>query len=515
MSMKKNIAKKSLVLVSLLLIGKFLAFIRGPVIASLFGADYKTDAFFGALTIATMLFAFIAPTITASIIPYFIHEQKKENENKVWQKITAMLILFTVTLVVLAAFLFVAAPFVVKVFSPGYSEQTKELMVKLVRILSPLIILMPLQFFVTALLNAQKRFYLPGLLPTLSNALILIVIFAFYEAWGINSVAWGVLLGAILQFVLIVTAIYPKLRFSKEMFYSLKSALLQIAKIGTPVFIAAVVFNLNFIVMLNLSSHHAGGTYSYLTYGIRIQQIFLDLLFASFATVIFPYLSDLSALSDMKKFKEIVMYGIRALSLILLPITAMLIVLRVPIAALIYDRSGQVSELVSGVSLAMAFFALSLVAFGIGEIVNRAFYAKKDSKTPLIITILGVSSSMLFYFLIGNSYFGIGLALAYSFGALMTSLIGLVFVHKKFEWNGLELIAFFLKALIASIVAGFVMYFVYLWRMGGGIHFDVSGLINLLLVLVSGVTAYFVSLLLLRVKEARMVLEFLRKVTAK
>lgn len=499
--MKRNIMAVSAVLILLVLLAKVLAFVRDPLVAALFGADHRTDAFFTALTITTFLFSFVAPTITASIIPLFIQERDQHGTAEAWRKFSGIVTLMAMVLVLSVAVLGLVAPWVVQLVSAGSDVTTQVLTVRLVRIMSPLLVAMPLSFFVSALLNAEKRFYLPGALPLIGNAMILVVIVLLYKTAGIGAVAWGTLVGAVVQLLLVAGAARSRLVVSRVMFAGLAPLFRQIGAVGWPVFAAAVVFNLNFLVMMHLSSYQADGTYSFLTYGLRIQQVFLDLLFASLATVIFPFLSDLARSNDRQQLGALSLFGMKSITVALVPVSVLLIVLRVPLIEIVYQRSAGLPSVVLGISTALAFFSFSLVAFGVVEIFNRIFFAQKDTRTPLLITIIGTTTALLWYLAIGKTYNGLGLALAYSLGAIMTAVVGLVAVHRRLSWTSTTFVPFLGQVFLAGGLCGLAAYGVFAYFGPAFSPTLTNQAIRAALSAALGLVVFGASLRLLKVKE--------------
>ena len=75
--MKINIAKISMIVGGILLFSKFIAFVRDPLLAYLFGVSVETDSFFLAFIIATFIFTLTSQALSAGFIPLYIKRRQK------------------------------------------------------------------------------------------------------------------------------------------------------------------------------------------------------------------------------------------------------------------------------------------------------------------------------------------------------------------------------------------------------------------------------------------------------
>jgi len=131
--------------------------------------------------------------------------------------------------------------------------------------------------------------------------------------------------------------------------------------------------------------------------------------------------------------------------------------------------------------LTLAYFAIAIVAHALLALISRAFYALKDSKTPLIITILSVSFNIFFsYFLVLKNGWPIyALAFSFSTSTIISVVIMTIFLDRKINLPKLEIALSSSKILISTIVMGAALYIPI--KLLDQLVFDTTRTINLLI----------------------------------
>ena len=106
------------------------------------------------------------------------------------------------------------------------------------------------------------------------------------------------------------------------------------------------------------------------------------------------------------------------------------------------------------------FYSIGIIGSGIVEIMNKAFYAKQDTKSPLKIGIVVIFINLFLSVLLGKFMSFNGLALATSISAITNAII-LIIVASKTQKTLInkELITNVLKMFASAIIMGIVVYF--------------------------------------------------------
>ena len=176
------------------------------------------------------------------------------------------------------------------------------------------------------------------------------------------------------------------------------------------------------------------------------------------------------------------------------------------IVVLLFGRGAFTPEAAEMTSNALFYYSIGMIAFGLRDILARAFYALQDTKTPMINATIAVVVNIILN-LILSRYMGIGgLALATSISAVVSALLMFITLRKKIGGFGLkEISASFVKISIASVLMGVIA----LWS------FNFLGQTlreNLALVFAIGVgaVAYAVLIYFIKVPEVERTLEVVK-----
>jgi len=206
----------------------------------------------------------------------------------------------------------------------------------------------------------------------------------------------------------------------------------------------------------------------------------------------------------------------RGLLLLAIPASLGLIMLRVPLITILYERGSFDSQSTQMVAWALLFYAAGLVGHSVVELVSRSFYALHDTKTPVFVGVvmmsLNVGLSLWFSALfqrVGWMRHG-GLALANSLATFLEMSVLLFIMRRKL--SGLEG-AKILNGVLKALLSGAVMCAA-LWgwsRLTAGSSMWLVGLCGIAI----GVLAYIISLMILRVPELKMILQLAKKMLIK
>lgn len=189
--------------------------------------------------------------------------------------------------------------------------------------------------------------------------------------------------------------------------------------------------------------------------------------------------------------------------LLLIPITVGFIVVRTPLLQLIANW-GKITETdIQRAATIIIMYAVGIVGIGAKEILDRAFYAIKDTKTPAIngFVVMGVniSLSLLLIKLIG----AYGIPLAYSVSCVTGTVVLLICLNRKIGNYLQGFLKKFLQGGVSAVIMGVAVYSAVLFMQN---HFNGNGIgeriITLVVPTVIGVVVYAIMLLVLRVDVA-------------
>jgi putative peptidoglycan lipid II flippase len=425
---------------------RILGFVRDIVLARLFGAGMASDAFFLAYRIPNMLRELFAEgSMSAAFIPVYTETltHKNREEARTLASATFTALLFIVTFITLLAILM--APWIVRVIAPGFLDELGKfnLTVMLSRFMFPYLIFISLAALAMGILNSLRAFTVPAFSPVLFN--VLIIGSALYLSPRLTEpifgVAIGVCLGGLAQFLVQVPSLMRHGMLPRFRWNPLHPGVKRIGWLLLPSMIGLSVTQVNILVNSLLASFLTEGSLTYLFYGMRMVLFPLGIFGVALGTAILPTLSLQAAAGQMDELKKTLAFGLRMVFFIIIPSMIGLMVLRVPIIHLFFEHGEFTAAATAGTATAMAFYAIGLPAFAGTRIVVGAFYAIKDTKTPVKVAVLAMVVNIILnlslMFPLGHG----GLALATSLSALLNLSLLIFIINKRLE--GIEWISVF------------------------------------------------------------------------
>jgi putative peptidoglycan lipid II flippase len=362
--------------------------------------------------------------VVSAFIPVYSKYLTRGEQEEGWDLVSILFNLSVVVLVPLVLVGILVAPFLMRLLEPDMPPQYQLLAADLARIFFFAPVFFTLGCFSTSLLNAHNRFFLASLAPTSYNLGIIFGALVLSNWLGIYGVALGALLGSILYFLVQVPGLVL-IGFSYRPLLSLgHTGVRAIARLMGPRAIGLAVYQVNFLVLLNLASGISGGN-SALTYAWTLTMLPLGVFAMAISTAVFPSLAEQSATENHDELRRTLEQALRFILYLTIPAIVGLAALSPQIVRLIYQRGAFTAQSTALTAGALRFFALGLLGMAAVEIVTRAFYALHDTKTPVKVAALAMVVNL-------------------SLGIVLVRVMGL---------NGLAL-----AMAVASTVEGVVLY---------------------------------------------------------
>ena len=185
------------------LASRLLGLVRDRFLASTFGAGDTLDVYYAAFRIPDLVYnLIILGALSAAFIPVFTSLISTEKDEEAWEMANGILNLAIFFIIILALILAIFAPFIMKIITPGFSEDKMADVVKFSRImlLSPL--LLGISGIFGGILTSFKRFLIYSIAPIFYNIGIIVGIVVFSRFLGPIGLAWGVVFGALLHMLI-------------------------------------------------------------------------------------------------------------------------------------------------------------------------------------------------------------------------------------------------------------------------------------------------------------------------
>ena len=512
-----NILSAAFVIATTIIISQVLGLVRQRLLVSIFGASDTLGIYLASSRLPDFLFQIlIAGALSSAFIPVFSQQLgrgKFENANKL---ASSLLALGLIAFLILGLLLFFFAREFSAIIAPGFSKTQIELMANLTRIIIAGELLFIIGSFFSAILQSHNHFFIPGIASAAYNLGIILGIKLLSPMFGISSAAIGVVMGAFI-FVLIQLPLVGRVGFSFRPSISFKTkGVLEVLKLMGPRTLSLGIFQLGTLLIVTLISFlpTPGRNYVIFDYAQTLAFAPVVLFGQAIAQAAFPILS--REKDKMDHFKETFLTSMNQMLYVILPVSVLFLVLRIPIVRLIYGASQFDWEATVLTGKTLAFFSISIFAQALIYLVARGFYALHDTKSPLIIgTVTTTFMIILGAIFIFVRHFGVeSIAIAFSIANIANVIIMLAFLnHKVGGFDLKSLIYPFAKIFIASILTGFALYVPI--KLLDQLVVDTTRTVGLLLLTgissLAGLSFYLFLTWLLNVREAYLFLLLFRK----
>ncbi len=451
------------------LLSRIMGFIRDMLVAQVFGASAGYDAFLIAFKLPNFFRGLLAEGAFAqSFVPLLAEyrDQKTHAETQHYLNAVAgtlALILFVFTIV---AILF--APVFVKIFAPGFEYGTERftLATEMLRITFPYLFFISLVAFAGGILNTYGKFAVPAVTPVLLNLALIasVVLLASRMANPIEALAWGVLIGGVLQFLFQIPFLirmkmlpHPTLGFKDP-------GVRKLLRLIVPLIYGASIVQINLVITTMFASFLVVGSVSWLYYAERLMQFPLGVFGVALATVVLPYLAKEHSRKDTKTYGQIFDWAVKTGLLISIPAALALYLLATPMLTTLFEYRQFTSFDVAQSARALQMFSLGLLSFIMIKVFAAACYARQDMKGPVKIATI----SLFFNVALNASLIGVmqhaGLALSTSLSATLTVILLYWRLHKyhnirlQSDWG-----IYVIRVLLSNFSMGLVLYFSVQW----------------------------------------------------
>ncbi|CEN79448.1 murein biosynthesis integral membrane protein MurJ [Paraclostridium sordellii] len=506
-----KVAKAAVGLMAATLIAKILGFGRELALASAYGAGGTSDAFLVAMNIPAVIFSAIGTSLGTAFIPLYCDVDAKIGKKASLKFTNNVLNIVVLMCLIVSVIGVVFTGPIVKLFAVGFEGKTLADAIYFTRVLILGMGFLGISYIMMAFLQVKGNFVIPGLMSVPYNMLIIVSIFASV-AINPNILPWGTLVGLSLQFIFQ----YPFARkngFRYKPTIDLKDPYLKrmIWLIG-PVLIGVAVTQVNAIVDRTIASTLVAGSISALNYATKLNQFVMGMFIVSISSVIYPMLSKLSTENNKKKFKQSIVTSINVVILIIIPISVGAIILAHPIVKLLFQRGEFDARATEMTAIALIFYSVGMLGFGLRDILGKIFYSLQDTKTPMINGIIAMVLNIvlnLAFVKFTNMQLG-GLAFATSISSLVTIGLLSVSLRKKIgAFGGKKIISVLIKSIISALLMALVTKFTYNLIDGILSAGFIQDAIKLGVSVGLGAIVYGVSIIIFRVNEVRLLYQML------
>lgn len=376
-----------------ILLSRLAGLLRERAFAYYFGNGAAADVFRAAFRIPNLLQnLFGEGALSASFIPVYagLEEKDPKEAARVAGVILSLLGLLMAILVLVGV---LATPRLIDLIVPGFEGEKREAAIRLVRILFPGIGLLVISAFCLGVLNSHRKFFVSYTAPVLWNGAMIATLMFFQDADSYKfaeNLAWGAVAGSFLQ---VAIQIPWMLQYMKDMRPGLEMSSAPVRAILTRFFP-----NIMSRGIIQISAYIEGMIASFLPTGalaaIGYAQILTTLPTSLFGTAIAAsHLIDMSKSDQEGEVAKKLHQGMRQIAFFIVPSALAFVSMGNVLAATLFKTGKFGEDDTVYIWMLLAASALGLLASTQGRLLATAFYAMKNTTTPLRCSIYRVVTS--------------------------------------------------------------------------------------------------------------------------
>jgi putative peptidoglycan lipid II flippase len=435
--------------------------IRDRVFAHYFGNSDAADAFRAAFRIPNFLQnLFGEGVLSASFIPVYATLLARKDEKEARHAAIAVISLLALVTSLLVLLGVLTTPWLIEAIAPGFSGSKRELTIQLVRIFFPGAGLLVFSAWCLGVLNSHRKFFISYASPVAWNGAIIASLLAFgsrlHQFPLASVVAWGSVIGSGLQFgvqlPVVIRLLGPRLAGAPKMAAAWASQHVRtIVGNFVPVFIGRGVSQFSTYVDSLIASLLPAGAVAAMAYGQTLSSLPISLFGMSVSAAELPVMSSAVVWDDeaYAALRRRLNAGLRRIAWFVVPSAVAFLALGDVLAAAIYQSGRFTHADAMYVWAILAGSGVGLLASTLGRLYSSAFYALRDTRTPLRFAIIRVSLTTVLGYLAalhGPQWLGIshrwgvaGLTITAGIAAWIEFLLLRFYLNRRIGPTGLPL----------------------------------------------------------------------------
>jgi putative peptidoglycan lipid II flippase len=462
-----SISNVAALLIATSFTGQLLGFLRTKLVNSNFPTvgPHSTDAYFAAFNIPDLFFFTLAAgALGVALMPVLSDHFYKGDRRGMWELSASLMNLLAIIMAVVAVIILIfAKPLIHDVVAPGLSPVQLDTAANIMRLLAFNPLLFTISGILTSVQQTMGRFFFYAAAPLFYNMSIIISIFVFKHSIGLVGLGLGALIGGILQLLIVMMGLW-KTNFHWHPHIAWRSRDFHIVLRNLPPrSLNQGMDQVENIVETHIASGLGTGSITFYNNAFILSTAPILLIGTAISTAAFPRLNARLSQGRPDLFRKDFLMVLRAMIWIAAPVVVVCYFARGYLARLIYSQGSPEIATIFGFLTLAIFFRIQY------SIISRWFYAQRDTKTPLFVSLFTIALNVFLAVTLSRpaprGYGVAGLALAQSIVALFeVSILSSIMLkrdHKLFDaqfWGGVWRI---ISVTGFSVLAAFIMVSLY------------------------------------------------------
>lgn len=499
------------------LLSRIVGYVRDIFIAYFLGVGPLADAFFVACRLPNCFRSLFAEgAFNSAFVPMFSGKLTAEGKEKSVIFANHIFSFMALVLTVFSIIMMVFMPLVTKILAPGFDAGSEQFTatVELSRITFPYLLLVSLVALQAGILNSMGRFGPPAVTSVLLNICMIIALFTLTDitSTAAHALAWGMSISGVVQFIWLYFSNWRIGVVLKLQWPKMDTDVKLLLRKMIPGIIGSSATQLNIVINTMLATLIPGGV-SYLYYSDRLVQFPMAIIGTAMGTALLPLLSRQFKTADLGGAINSQNRGLVFAMLFTLPAAFALGTIAEPLIDIMFARGQFSSADVTATSHALIAYAFGLPAFVLIKIFTPGFFANGDTKTPVKIAIL----SIIFNILISLALIGPLKYIAMAIGTTLASTLNASLLCYILYQRGLfkiepKVLRQCLQILICSIFMSAILLIEQNFLRESFMNYGFKKeAIYIIMLILSGITAFFLSLRVVGFYRFGQVIEMVKK----
>ena len=466
----KRVGLAALILSAGILCSRLLGYVREAVIAYQAGAGAQTDTYNAAFLLPDIMNHLLAGgTLSITFIPLFAGYLAKDDHTKANRLFSLIATTMGSLLLVAVAICWVfAEPLVGLLFGNFTPEQIAQT-VEMTRIVLPAQVFHYLGGLMMAVLMAKGRFVPSAMAPLVYNLGIIGMGVLLGGTIGMKGFAYGALIGAFLGPFLIPMLCVRRSISYRPVFGFRDPDFKKYILLTLPLLIGVSLTTVDEWLGKIIGSSLETGSISWLNYARKLVLVPIAIVGQAAGQAALPYLSQLSARGEFDKAASTLHRTLGNVLMLSIVMCAFILVLASDMVEIVYQRGAFTADDTAKTASLLAILAFSIPFWTMQMVSVRAFYAAKNTLTPMILTTIVTAVSIPVYILLSQNFGAKGIAIASCIGMAMQALCVMYFYSRRNEhFHPSVLVKPALKGLaLGAVAAGGCIFGAYLFAIVG------------------------------------------------
>lgn len=446
------------------LCSRIFGFIRTTLMAGFLGAGAIADAANLALKIPSLFRRIFAEgAMNAAFVPTFSKYLASDGPEAARSYAEEILSLLVLSLAVFVGFCEVFMDVLVPLFLPGFTKDPERLsyVIEFTRITFPFILLISLTALYSGVLNSLEKFAAVASSPMMGNIAIIVTAFALLNLVPTpgHAFSYGVIACGLVQWFWVLVPAHQEGQGLRLRWPKLSPRVKHFFALMGPAAAGSGVVQINIFLDMLIASYLPRGGISFLNYAERLNQLPLSMLGTAVGTALLPLLSKQLRQRQTQEAMESQNLALEYSILFTTPAVLGLMILGGPIVKVLYEHGKFSAHDTVETAKTLMALASGLPAYILIKIFSTSFFAKEDTKTPVLVALASVALNVGLNLLLLKPLAHVGLGLATSLAAWMNAFLLAYLLRRRglFDLNS-RIKRFFPKAAMSTLLTGGVFW---------------------------------------------------------